>query len=449
MGFSRFTAGLIWRVATLVATVWLLAAVALHTHWYATALLLAAAVVGEVIWLSAFAGRSNRELARFLDALAYDDAAQSFSGQGRDRSERELAGAMTRAMARLRAGRAEREEQARQLEAVLFHVPVALIGYEPSGVVHLLNPAARHLFQGPLVQVSEFARYGEGFAHALTGLKPGTSTLLHMERPEGTLHLKGAATEFSVRGRRQTLVSLQNIAHELSAQELVAWQTVLRTMAHEMRNSLTPISSLSATARDLIDAARGGLAADDPDAATLDDAAEALEAVVRRSEGLLHFVADHGRLTQRLVVRPQPLRLRRTFTRLSRLLAPELNARSIALSIEVRPETAEISADPELVDQALINLLRNAIDAVSDSAAPRIILSARQSADGRCEIAVADNGPGVPAELREKIFVPFYTTKSHGTGVGLSLVRQIAAVHGATLSVSDAPDGGAQFMLRL
>lgn len=181
----------------------------------------------------------------------------------------------------------------------------------------------------------------------------------------------------------------------------------------------------------------------------MNDAAEALEAVARRSQGLLQFVQNHRRLTQRFVARPQPLRLRRVLSRLQRLLASEISARSITLSLEVWPVLLEISADPELIDQALINLIRNAMDAVVGVAAPQIELSARQCADGRCEIVVSDNGPGVPPELREKIFVPFYTTKQQGTGVGLSLVRQIAAVHGAVLAVGDSPTGGARYTLRI
>jgi two-component system nitrogen regulation sensor histidine kinase NtrY len=140
--------------------------------------------------------------------------------------------------------------------------------------------------------------------------------------------------------------------------------------------------------------------------------------------------------------------VQRIFARLQRLLANDLAARDIQLTTSVTPETLEIAADIELLDQALINLVRNAIEALRDTAAGRIALCAQRDSDGRVAIAVADNGPGIAPDQRDKIFVPFFTTKRQGSGVGLTLVRQIATAHDATVDVSDTPGGGATVSLR-
>jgi two-component system nitrogen regulation sensor histidine kinase NtrY len=249
-------------------------------------------------------------------------------------------------------------------------------------------------------------------------------------------------------GIRYRLISLQNIEGEMSAQEMAAWQTVIRVMAHEVMNSLTPVASLAATAYDLVSGVIQQLPADDPRTVALKDASEALETVARRSQGLLHFVQNHRRLTKHLVTQIEIAPIQRIFARIRRLLANDLAARDIHLTTRVTPETLEIAADLELIDQALINLVRNAIEALRDTAEGRIVLCAQRDPDGRIAIAVVDNGPGIAPDQREKIFVPFFTTKRQGSGVGLTLVRQIATAHDATVDVSDTPGGGATVSLR-
>jgi nitrogen fixation/metabolism regulation signal transduction histidine kinase len=419
-----------------------------RTQWYMAMTLCTAIIVAEVAMLIEFATQSSREVARFLDAIAFEDTSQSFSRLINDDAHHDLGVAMGRVLERLRMGRSELEEQAHYVQTLLTHVPVALVSVDDRGAVQLLNMAARRLFESALFESSQFTRHGEAFAVGLESLRPGGTAILRMERTAGTLQLKVAATDFTLGGIRRRLISLQNIDNEMSAQEMAAWQTVIRVLAHEMMNSLTPVSSLAATAHDLVRDVIKQLPAEDPRAATLGDAREALETVVRRSEGLLHFVQNHRRLTKRLITQVELIPVQRVFARLQRLLSSDLAARDIDLSMVVEPETLEIGADADLLDQALINLVRNAIEALRDTPSAEIALSARRVPGGRVAISVADNGPGISPDQIEKIFVPFFTTKRQGSGVGLTLVRQIATAHGATVDVSDTPGGGATVTLR-
>jgi signal transduction histidine kinase len=213
-------------------------------------------------------------------------------------------------------------------------------------------------------------------------------------------------------------------------------------------NSLTPVSSLTGTAHGLVRDALEQLPPDDPRAPALADARDAVEAAARRSEGLLHFVRSHRRLTKPLAARMEVMPVQRLFARIQRLLASDLADRDIRMATRVEPETLELAMDAELLDQALINLVRNALEALRDTPSGQIALSAYREPDGRIAISVSDNGPGIPADQREKIFVPFFTTKRQGSGIGLTLVRQIAAAHGATVDVSQTPGGGATVRLR-
>jgi nitrogen fixation/metabolism regulation signal transduction histidine kinase len=448
MVFSRFQTGILLRVSGLVATLAVLAWVVLHTGWYVTIAIFTAAAAGQVVALMHFATRSGREVARFLDAVAFDDTTIAFAALSRDPAFNDLGAAMTRVFDQLRTGRAEREEQAQYLQSVVAHIPVALMSVDEHGMVQLLNLAARRLFEAACPDVTQLPRFGEAFATTLGSLKPGDSAIVRMERGKDALQLKVAATGLVLGGVRHRLISLQNIETELTAQELAAWQTVIRVMAHEVMNSLTPISSLAGTAGEIVTDVLAQMRSDDPLAAKLMDAQEALETMARRSEGLLHFVQNHRRITKRMIAQVDVVPVRRIFARLQRLLAGELASRNIELTTEVWPETLEVSADIELLDQALINLLRNAMEALRDGQPGKIALTGALETGGHVVIAVADNGPGIAADQREKIFVPFYTTKRQGSGVGLTLVRQIATVHGATTSVSETPGGGATIALR-
>lgn len=448
MGSSRFEAGVVLRVAALTVTIVVLAWAATQTRWYVTSVLLLLAAGVQVFELVTFATRSSREIARFLDAVAFDDPTVSFSALAGETAFAELGKAMGRVIEQLRRGRAEREEQTQYLQTLIAHVPVALIAVEEGGAIHLLNLAARRLFEGACPGTADLIRFGQAFSTGIESLKPGDSAILRMERPSGALQLKAAATDVKLAGTRRRLISLQNIQTELTAQELAAWQSVIRVMAHEVMNSLTPISSLAGTARDMVSEVVTALPAADPSRVALAEACEALETVARRSEGLLHFVQNHRRLTKRLVAQVEVVPVRRIFARLERLLTDELAARNIEITATVAPETLEVAADIELLDQALINLVRNAIEALRDEPAGRIALHAAQGPGGRPILSVSDNGPGIAAEQREKVFVPFFTTKRQGNGVGLTLVRQIATAHGATVGISDSPGGGATISLR-
>jgi two-component system nitrogen regulation sensor histidine kinase NtrY len=443
MAFSRFQAMLLAQVVALVATLEALVWMIGHTRWHLIGALGVGLIVAQAVLLTRFASRSAREVARFLDAVAFDESAASFASLQHDPAFAELGAAMTKVVERLHAGRAAREEQAQYFQTLLAHVPVSLVVVDEQGRLDLLNRASRRLFETPCATLAECARHGPAFAAGLEGLKPGGTAVLPMVRRAGDLQLKAAATGVSLAGKGRTLISLQNIQTELTAHELAAWQTVIRVMAHEVTNSLTPISSMAATARDRVLLALDDGTPEEARQAALTVANDALETVARRSRGLLHFVQNHRRLTRRLEVQIGATPLSRVFARIERLFLDELEARGITLTLRVEPPTLELAVDGELLDQALINLLRNAIEALRDRVGGQITLAGRRDDSGHVVLVVSDNGPGISIPNREKVFIPFFTTKRQGSGVGLTLVRQIAAAHNASVRIAEAAEGGA------
>ena len=214
-------------------------------------------------------------------------------------------------------------------------------------------------------------------------------------------------------------------------------------------NSVTPISSLASTVNNLlmdnIDREKAG---DQLYSETIDDIRSAIQTIEKRSQGLLHFVESYRKLTR--LPRPdfQICSVASIFNRVNQLMNKQISDLNILINVNVEPETLEITADPELIEQVLINLLLNAIDAVKEKQQPRIDLISKIDDRGRVIIQVIDNGIGIMQEVQEKIFIPFFTTKKHGSGIGLSLSRQIMRLHRGTISVRSTPGDSTIFTLR-
>jgi two-component system nitrogen regulation sensor histidine kinase NtrY len=439
MGF-RWPVGLAIRLALLMAAVAVFGVLVLQTQFYATSVV-AAALVLVLFWeLLRYTGAANRELARVIDALGQGELADRPLQLGRHGARMPLAQAFASALDRLRRLSHTAEAERARLTAVVEHAPVPLLSINENGHARLLNRAARRLFDGLVIARREdlVARAPE-FAEALSA--PPGRRIIRLALPRGS---QRCLVAISHGGRGTTIVSLQNIQDELDASEIHAWEDLVKVLAHEIMNSLTPVSSLAQTASLLLGDVRRSPG--DAGAAALGELDEAIDTIHRRSTGLMRFVEGYRRFAEP----PTPLKrqtpIDQVFERARRLVAAALEEASVTLDMSVEPAGLVLDADPDLVEQALLNLLKNGIEAAQGSAGARVGLAARLDARGRVVLSVADTGPGLPPDLVEQIFVPFFTTKPRGSGIGLPIVRQIMIAHDG--SVEAAPGGpGAIFRL--
>lgn len=444
MVFNRFAKQVTLRVAALFVSLLVLAYLVAETELVAVSVLVAALMLLQAALVVRFVHRTNRELTRFLGAIRYDDFQQSFSMGELGPSFADLKSAFEDVMVRFRDARIEREEQRRYLETLVEHVPVAIVALHDDGAVDLLNNAARRLFNASATTaVDRLVAYGAVFQRDIAQSKAGERMVTRIELDGVQRHLILSTTQITVAGTVLRLVTLQDIQSELDWNELSAWQDMARVLSHEIMNSLTPIASLARTADEMVDDLARRTAAEDELVA---DIHAAIRTVARRSDGLMRFVRSYRQFTQMPPPSLRPVGLREYFQRLEKLLLTEWAGRGIELHVAAA-NGLTVLADDTLLDQAVINLLRNAADAASAGEAPKVWLDARLSDRGRPVIEIGDNGPGVDEALGEKIFLPFFTTKPEGSGIGLALARQVMLVHKGAITASVRPGGGALFRL--
>ena len=438
----RFEIGLLLRIAVLLATGSALAWALTRPVLYATTLLAALATLAALAELWSYVRRTNIIVARFVESVSHGDFSQGFDAGPRGAGFDLLGASLSAAATRLRDERSATQDENRFLAALIEDVPSPLISIDAADRVTLLNKAARRLLGGAApVRRADLAAHGAAFAADIAALRPGArrSTQLVMAGVPTAALLSMA--EVRQAGGSVQVIAVQPIQHELDRAELAAQTDLVRVLTHEIMNSMTPVTSLSATAAALIAAADTGR---DP---AIADARAAIETVARRAEGVMHFVRTYRQLTRPPELRRRTVALPVLFDELARLFASDWPA--LPLTVQV-PAGLSLDADPDLLTQLLINLLRNAAQAATDaSVAPAVTLAALRLKDGRTAITVTDNGPGIPEAQRQDIFLPFFSTKAEGTGVGLSLARQIALAHDGALTCEAVESGGVRFRLVL
>ena len=448
MAFRRFSLMLIARLSLIgvlmILVVWLIYKPGLH----ASTILGGFTLILAIYELWHFVNRTNDEVSRFLDAARYADYSQHFSFPDLGSGFGALGETFTDILEQFRSARSEQETDLRRLKAIVEHVPVPLVSVQTDKTLSLLNNSARRLVGTARVNhLEDLKQFGEGFYDAVAEVLPGSRVLVKFTADGMEQQLTMAATEVTVDGDRETLISLQDIQSELNMTQAEAWQDLVRVLTHEIMNSITPVSSLARTASDLVNDVNLKLDDDSPIAEDLADIHDAVETVARRSDGLMQFVHGYRQLTRLTPPDKKSIPISVLFDSVSRLAMADWPDQSAKLNTSVTPQGLEVLADRDLVEPVLLNLLRNAWQASSVSNKAEIELSGRLNRRGHVIIEISDNGPGVPADIARKIFVPFFTTKEDGSGVGLALTRQVMIAHGGFVTLDDSEDGGAKFSL--
>ncbi len=404
-------------------------------------------LVFQVIYLIKYVDYSNRSLINFLRGINYSDFSQNISISNLGNYFGELSDEMNKVLNNFKNARMEKEESLRYLETVIDHVGIGLISFNTKGEVEIINRSAKKILKiHHLRNLSSLDKIGSGLGRFLFQLSPGTKNTFKYSDNGEIVQLMVHGTEFRMRNQDLKLISLYNIQAELEEKEIEAWQKLIRVLTHEIMNSITPISSLAATANSLLKNNANNL---DTKPDTISDINDALNTIQKRSEGLVNFVNKFRDISKIYKPNLQSVKLSELFYRIRLLVESILTGSNINFEISIHPENIEIMVDQELLEHVIINLIKNSIEALGSSVNGFIKVSAEINERGKAAIKVEDNGPGISEETIDRVFVPFYSTKKEGSGIGLSISQSIIRAHGGSISVQSTPNSETTFTIIL
>lgn len=452
MALARtFPAALAWRIVLLSGAI---AAVALTaTYWrnYWLALVLLLPAIFAALGLFHYVNDTNRRLARLFESIRYSDFAIRFSSaREKGATFAEVNRQFNEVLEAFRQTRAEKEANLLFLNTLVQNLSTGLLAFDAQSGVIISNQAAFQLLG--VYRLHHLNDLPERHAPLAQFVRQLNAKGKILYQPEAGRQLAVQGVNLSLMGRAVRLLTLQNIHPELQHKELDAWRNLTRVLRHEIMNSVTPIISLVETAQDIVQH-------DLAETSATADLAEALEVVAARSRGLVNFVDAYRSFSALPAPRFEDFPAKKLFAQVVSLAAAECKAQGIKLETFILPEDLQLHADPAQLEMVLLNLIKNAresIEAVQqkgkgagDEPAKEFRITLRAGADGKGRpfIEVEDSGPGIPPELLDEVFIPFFTTKTSGSGVGLSISKQILQLHGGDIRVSSQPGAGARFVL--
>ncbi len=451
MGFKNFKFNVGARLLAIVITSYAIFETYTSDIIFLAPMLVAFLLGLQIISFIKYIDKSNREIVNFLNSIKYDDLGSTYPTDSSNSTINKLNEELNKVIKRFQLLRKEREADFQYLKNIVQHVGIGLITFiKESGDIQIINTAAKKILKvSRLDNVKELSEKSQHLVDSFYMLKTGGRDLVRLEIGGEIIQLAVYAIELTLRGEDFKLVSIQNIQNELEEKEMEAWQNLVRVLTHEIMNSITPIQSLAATVETELDShiSSTGQINSIPQE-DIEDIHLAVQTIQKRSKGLIRFVQDFRNLTHTPKPKIKSVKVKALLNHINVLMQQEIQKQQVTLEVKIEPESFVINVDKELIEQVLINLIKNALQAFEDKTDRRISLSAYKSEKGRPTISVKDNGVGIDDEALQKIFIPFFTTKKSGSGIGLSLSRQIMRLHQGIIAVKSTPNEGTEFILK-
>jgi two-component system nitrogen regulation sensor histidine kinase NtrY len=446
MAVKKFEWRILLRVFLLFITL-TISAFILVKELYVYLLLSIPVIIYQLIEFTRFQKKAHSELEQFVESVHYRDFSRYFDVKHAPVDIQPLRKGFNEINTTFKIISKEKETQYQYLQKILELVDTGILSYEEkTGVIVWMNESLKRMLQLPYLKtIYSLSRRDEELANEIMALKPGENKIAtaHMERTSYKVLL--SATAFQTDGRLYKLIAFQNVNEALDETESKAWQKLLSVLTHEIMNSVAPISSLAETLKSRLQESVSTL---NNETGSVDDLEIGIETIKRRSEGLLKFAETYRNLNRITKPNLRKVYVRDIFENMLQLMQPTLEQKSIDIETILKDTDLAVEADTSLLEQVMINLMVNAIEAVKDRPNPRIVLTGYVANNRKIIIKVADNGSGIPDEVLDKIFVPFFSTKKSGSGIGLSLCKQIMMLHKGNIQVQSAEGQGTAFLLQ-
>ena len=446
MIFKRYEWRLVLRVlllfVTLTATSWLIV-----VEQYIYLLAVIPVVIYQLVDMVRFQDKAQDEISQFVESIHYRDFSRHFDVRKAPNELKPLRKGFNDINTTFKVISRERETQYHYLQKILELVDTGIISYEQdTGETGWINDAFKRLLGIPYLKTIHSLEKREPLLYKdIINLKPGDSKLATITRNQQQMKILVTASALRSDDKLYRLLAFQNVSEALDETESKAWQKLLNVMTHEIMNSVAPISSLADTLKNRL---KSPELARTMNGGQLEDLELGIDTIKRRSEGLLKFTESYRNLNKITQLDLKRILVCDLFENISTLMLPSLEKKHIELDIVIRDLSLAVHIDVNLVEQVLINLVVNAIEAVKDIENPQITLSAELQPNHKTIIKVSDNGIGMPPELMDKIFIPFFSTRKTGSGIGLSLCKQIMLLHKGTVQVQSVEGKGSAFLLQ-
>ena len=404
-------------------------------------------IIYELAEFYKFHHKAHRELDQFVESVHYRDFSRYFDVKHASADIQPLRKGFNEINTTFKVISKEKETQYQYLQKILELVDTGILSYEEqSGEVVWMNESLKKMLQLPYLKtIHSLGKRDEELCNAIIALKPGENKVSTAHPERSSFKILLSATAFQTDGKLYKLIAFQNVNEALDETESKAWQKLLSVLTHEIMNSVAPISSLAETLKSRLQQSVPLL---NNDSGSVDDLEIGIETIKRRSEGLLKFAETYRNLNKITTLNLKKVYVRDVFENLLQLMQPTLEQKNIEVETILKDTDLVLEADTDLIEQVLINLVVNAIEAVKDKTEPRIILTAYVSNNRKTVIKVADNGHGMAEALLDKIFIPFFSTKKSGSGIGLSLCKQIMMLHKGNIQVHSVDGKGTSFQLQ-
>lgn len=449
MIYRNFRISIFIRVLLIVVLALLLAFVTLRQPMFFASVTLALMLLATVISLVRYIEKSNKDLTHFLLSVRQGAFTESYTSGSRGKHYEELSDALNEMVQEFATLNMEKELHYQYLLALNEHIDVAILSFDTEGKLLMLNPTAKRLLNRPsFAHIEHFKQIDARLYEVVKQIRPDERILVRVFIGEDQFRLGVQLKKIVLRDKPVQIILLQNLNSELEAQEMEAWYQLIRVLTHEIMNSVTPIVSLAHAVQSILNDADGKR----KDLATLteensEDVFSSLTTIISRSEGLLKFVKAYKAYATPPEVNLESTDITALVARIVNLLAADLQRSQIAVKVNYAHAPVFARADPALLEQVVINLIKNAMEAVAHDGSGKIAVDVGTRSHNKISITVSDNGAGIDAETLPRIFIPFFTTKAKGSGIGLSLSRQIMKLHGGTIRVSSTEGKGSVFTI--
>jgi nitrogen fixation/metabolism regulation signal transduction histidine kinase len=433
------------RIAFLVVTAFILGSNIAGKFNFSLSLILGAAIFFQVVQLIKLI--EGTVTTSSFSSIRFDEVTQTFKNSANDPASHHFCHHLNESLNKVKNSRKEKDSEYHFFKNIVQHVGIGILTFDEHGAIQIMNSAAKKLLRITKAdRLDDLEEVDAALVEVMKKLRTGGRELLQLKMGDESVQLSIFAIELTLKGETMKLISMSNIQSELEEKEMEAWQNLVRVLTHEIMNSVTPISSLAGVVEAELESK-----IKHPeiqfDREEMSDMHLSLQTISKRSEGLIRFVKEFRNLTHVPKPKISTVVVKDLLEEMAMLHKKELADNSVNIAISVYPEDMKLEADKTMIEQVLINLIKNAIQAFDQSTERSIRLIAFIN-DGKPVITVKDNGTGIEPEALEKIFIPFFSTKKTGSGIGLSLSRQIMRQHGGQITVKSKLGEGTEFSLR-